>query len=225
MNPIIPNITQRLSVATDTAQLAVEPKPPSQHGHPDTLSPALLSKNAFLALAQAKKQPDEHHKLLARLTINSIEDSALQILSTLGADVIYKKSVHFPNGDAGNLTVNAQLNNQAQYDIVSVNLYKPTSAESYSIYLSGRPADTSREQTDSYMHAGPATISSLLAAHYTRAQLANALILMNNPQDFTEVPLPSGVSVNTQTTVFSDEAPEASQLPPGSYKSSQSRTS
>ncbi|MCF5167319.1 hypothetical protein GIW45_25525 [Pseudomonas congelans] len=98
---------------------------------------------------------------------------------------------HYATPD-GSLTVHARLNDQSRYDIISI-----SSPTANTVHLSVSPPANTHEQTPS--------ASSHLAAQYSRGQLAQALIMQNNPQDFSGEPLPSGTSVSTQGMVFSHD--------------------
>ncbi len=135
------------------------------HSHPDALSHTFLSPNAHRALDQAEAQPDDHHQLLALLAKNGITDNALQLQSHQGANARYRQILTVPGGETANLTIRARLNDQAQYDIVGVDLHVPTSGKTDSIYLAGPPSVVTHDYASVNLAQSRALLPTHLAPH------------------------------------------------------------
>ncbi len=225
MSPIhLGSPTPFIILQNDTGQPIAQPLSQTQHDHPGTLTPALLSPNAQLALDQVEAQPNGHHQLLALLARNAIADNAVHIKFNSGTDAHYTQDVNIPGGEVANLTIRARLNDQNQYDIVGIKLHNLTSGKIESIYLSGHPAADARDNASTSIDQRHGLISTQLAAHYSRSQLAGAIIRLVNTQDFTGPPLPSGVSISTQSMVFSHIDSGAGESVANSSGPSRSRT-
>ncbi len=183
-------------------QLAATSISHARLSHPGTLSPALMSANAQLALDQSETQSNGHHQLLALLTRNGIVDSTLHMESNQGEDAHYGQRVIVPGGEVANLNIRVRLNDQAQYDIVSVDLHLPSSGKTEAIFLSGIPAVGTLGNTAA-IKAGTASNVSHLTAHYSRSQLADAMVRQNTTHSHLRAPASSGASASTRSTVFS----------------------
>ena len=174
MNPLqsgIPYYTAPINTTQPVAASSAQ----TQHLHPDALSPISLSHNTNLALDMTEAQPDGHHKLIALLARHCIADGTMQLQSTQGEYAHYWQQVKvLPENDVADLTLRARSNGQSQYDIVGIHLHVPSSGRNESFILSALspPADT---------HAPRPSVSSYLAAQYSRGQLAQAMIRQNNP--------------------------------------------
>lgn len=197
---------------TNTAEAQEASSSQVQHPHPSTLSFSGLSSNAQLALKQVADQPNGHHKFMAQLVLNGIGDGALRIRvpQDKGADVHYDREVTSRDQLAAHLTVCTRLNDQARYDIASIGLHVPSSGETHSITLFAPPPAIPNDEAASATSTQTSSTTRKLSENYTESQLRAALIRQRNPQDFSGPPLPSGVSSNTQSMVFSPSSPAAS---------------
>ncbi len=207
--PLTPTHPAASDSATEVADaMVVQNNPPSHCG---TLSAALLSHNALLALDQVETQPNSRHQLLALLARNGISDNELRMQSNHGADANFGQQVTQSDGEVANLTIRARLNEQAQYDIAGIDLHMPAFGRTESIHLLGHAAAVSRESSTPNMGAGQVPPSTHLAAHYSRSQLTEAMVRQNKPQNYS-APLPSGASGSTQTMAFSHLGSAAESL-------------
>ncbi|PAB38999.1 protein-tyrosine phosphatase family protein [Pseudomonas savastanoi] len=107
----------------------------SQHSHPDRILPSLLSQSAQLALDRLSAQPNADYQRVASLVRNALQDGKFQLQPSNDTQVIYKTSVSSPAIAAtigaahlidSELTVQARLNDQFEYDIVSAHLRGPS---------------------------------------------------------------------------------------------------
>jgi hypothetical protein len=101
------------------------------------------------------------------------------------------------------LTIQTRLNDQSQYDIVSAHLRDLSGV--ISINLSAPPPASAHGQAFPVLSGQQPLISSHQAAQSSRGQMAQAMVLQNNPQDFSGPRLPSGASDSTQSMVFSHD--------------------
>ncbi len=194
-----PTLQQNAPNTTTEPSISFASQP---HSHPVALTQALMSTNAQWALDQIEAQPNGHQQLLALLARNGIADNTLYMQSHHEADVHYGQSVSLPGGESANLIVRARLNEQAQYDIVGIDLHIPTSGKTESIYLSGAPAVIARENSSPNMSTRQALPPTHLAAHYSPNQLMNAMV-RQSAQNYSAAPLPFGRSARTQSMAFS----------------------
>lgn len=119
--------------------------------HPDKLWPARLSNTTQIALAQAVAQAvretNIRHELVAILVQNGIKDGTLHLQSTQGTEARYSQAVEAPDVSspeaiarraktASHLTVYARLNEHAEYDLLRADLEVPLSDAKASIDLS-----------------------------------------------------------------------------------------
>ncbi|WP_223536805.1 hypothetical protein [Pseudomonas sp. GL-B-16] len=187
MNPLQSGLsTQHFAASINAGQ--VPEASGSQTLHPKALSLVGMSRNTLFALEQTNAQ----QLPLAMRAIESIGDSALSRQSIQGAEA------HYTNG---NLTVHVRLNEQSLYDVISIS--SPTAER---IYLSAPPPPLiTHGDANSVMDSQQPPVSSQLAAQYSRGQLTAALIRLNNPEDSSGAPLPSGVSTSTPSMVFSHD--------------------
>ncbi|WP_275563907.1 MULTISPECIES: flagellar biosynthesis anti-sigma factor FlgM [Pseudomonas syringae group] len=119
----------------------------NSYSHPDRISLSQLSQSAHLALDHLSTQPNTDHQRVASLVRNAVQDGKFQLQSSNDTQVTYKTSVCPPaNADTmgaahlinNELTVQARLNDQLEYDIVSAHLYGPS--EAISIDASSPPS-------------------------------------------------------------------------------------
>ncbi|KPW17942.1 Effector protein hopD2 [Pseudomonas cannabina pv. alisalensis] len=117
------------------------------YSHPDSISLSQLSQSAHLALEHLSTQPNTDHQRVASLVRNAVQDGKFRLQSSNDMQVTYKTSVCPPaNADTmgaahlinNELTVQARLNDQLEYDIVSAHLYGPS--EAISIDASSPPS-------------------------------------------------------------------------------------
>lgn len=173
MNPLQSGLPAQYSTRSiNTGQPLVAGSSYAQHAHPEALSLARLSRNAYSALDQVEAQPNGHHQLLALLVRGGIADSAMRLQSTQDESAHYVQQVDVPDEGLANLTVRARLNHQAQYDIVGVDLHVPSTGRLESIALSSAPPPASTRNP---------------AARFTQGQLAQAMIQQSNPQSDSAV--------------------------------------
>ncbi|WP_223538375.1 hypothetical protein, partial [Pseudomonas sp. GL-B-16] len=110
---------------------------------------------------------------------------------------------------AGDLAVCARLNEQSQYDVISIS--SPTEM----FFLTDPSPAAWHDRASSVTDSEQLPVSSHSDAQHSRGQLTQVMIRQNNPQDLLGWPLPSGVSVGTQSTVFSDDGSAATAAIPG----------
>ncbi len=207
--PLTPTHLAAPDSAAEVADaMVVQNNPPSHCG---TLSAALLSRNALLALDQVETQPNSRHQLLALLARNGISDNELRMQSNHGADANFGQQVTQSDGAVANLTIRARLNEQDQYDIIGIDLHMPAFSRTESIHLSGLPAVVSRENSSPNTDPSQVLASTHLAARYSHSQLTEAMVRQNNPQNYS-APLPSGASGSTKTIAFSHSGSAAERL-------------
>jgi hypothetical protein len=192
--PPLGSPSRHYTAPVNTGQPVVAASPQTQHLHPDTLAFARLSPNAHRALNQTEAQPNGHHQLMGLLARNGIADGAMHLIPTQSTDAHYHQMVILPGNDVADLMVRAQLNGQAQYDIVGIDLHVPSSGRIESIALSAPPPVAQHPNARSGMNQEIRSGSSHLAAQYSRGQLTQALIRQNSPQNLSGAPLPSGAS-------------------------------
>jgi hypothetical protein len=172
--------------------------------HPNALSLANLSRNTHYALDQAEVQPNGHYKLMALLVRHGIADGAVQLQSANGADAHYRHQINvLPENDVAHLTIRARLDEQAQYDITGIDLHVPSSGRAESMTLNVLPPPATLHEPASSPNTSSQSPSRTHLALFTNSALVQELIHRNNPQDFSDKPLPSGASVGTQSMVFS----------------------
>jgi len=233
MNPIRSGIPAQQYAASNSVSQPLELSgSQAQHNHPVTLSPAQLSHNAHLDLNTLTAQPDVDYQRLASEVRNALQDGTLRLQSTSRMDATYQAVVNLPGSanpmsiahlTSTDLTICARLNDQSQYDIIGANLHGPSI--SVSIDLPDPPPPSTRAEASS-ASGQPRSVSSQLAAQYSRGQLAHALIQLGNPQDFSGAPLPSGASVSTQSMVSSHAGSAgASAALPGPRRTQPTHTS
>jgi len=179
MNPLQSGIPSHYTGSVNSAQSLEAPVAQTQPQHPQTLSLASLSTQAYHALNQTEAQPNGHHQLMALLAHNGITDGALQLRPTQGADAHYEQQVTIlPENDVAHLTVRAQLNERAQYDIAGIDLHVPSTGRTESIFLSAPlpPANTP---------APTPPVSSSCLAQYSRSDLMQGSIEQHHPREAT----------------------------------------
>ncbi|HBV39734.1 MAG TPA: hypothetical protein DEF05_08655 [Erwinia sp.] len=186
MNPLQSGIPSRYTRSISSAQSVAAPGAEhTQLKHPQTLSLASLSTNAHWALNQSEMQPNGHHQLLALLASNAITDGALQLCSTRGAEAHYEQQVDvLPENDVAHLTVRAQLNECAKYDIgkydiAGIDLHVPSSGRTESIFLSAPPPPTNTPTPP---------VSSSYQAQCSRSDLMQRSIEQHHPQEAANAP-------------------------------------
>ncbi len=202
---------QRQSAPDHADQTVGQAGSVARPSHPNALSLALMSFNALHALDQIEGQPNGHHQLLALLVRNGIADNALHMQSNQGADACYGQDVNVPGGEVAKLTVQARLNDQAQYDILGIDLHLPASGKTESIHLSPAPAVDTHGNASAILNTGQRLPPTQLAAYYSRSQLTEAMVRQNILQDSKAAPLPSGSSNSVQSTVFSHTSSTAGE--------------
>lgn len=172
--------------------------------HPEKLSLADLSPNARLALKLLEGQVNKRHKVMALLVQNGIVDGTLRIHKAPGTKPHYMQKVNLKQEkDFAHLTVRTSLNDWAQYDITGIDLHVPSWDRTESIALSAPPPATTHHEAASDMDGQASMAAGNLAAHASRAQLTQALMMQNSYQYFSGAPLPLDASVGTQSMVFS----------------------
>jgi len=210
MNPIRSGIPAQQYAASNSVSQPLELSgSQAQRNHPATLSPAQVSHNALQDLDTLTAQPDVDYQRLASEVRNALQDGTLRLQSTSRMDATYQAVVKPPAAansmsiahlTSTDLTIHARLNDQSQYDIIGANLHGPSI--SVALDLPDPPPASTRAEASS-ASGQQVSVSSQLAAQYSRGQLAHALIQLGNPQDFSGAPLPSGASVGSQSMVFS----------------------
>ncbi|EGH25939.1 type III effector HopD1, partial [Pseudomonas amygdali pv. mori str. 301020] len=115
--------------------------PQAQQSHPERISPSQLSQSAHQALERLSANAE--HQRLASLVRNALQDGKFQLQSSNDTQVIYKTSVSSPAIAAtigaahlidNELTVQARLNDQFEYDIVSAHLRGPSQDISIDVF-------------------------------------------------------------------------------------------
>ncbi|WP_223538006.1 hypothetical protein [Pseudomonas sp. GL-B-16] len=156
--------------------------------HANQLSLARMSRNTLAVLEQSNGQ----YNYLAMRAIGLISDCPLDLHSAQGADAWY-------SSPAGDLAVCARLNEQSQYDVISIS--SPTEM----FFLTDPSPAAWHDSASSVTDSEQLPVSSHSDAQHSRGQLTQVMIRQNNSQDLLGWPLPSGVSVGTQSTGFSDD--------------------
>lgn len=114
--------------------------PQAQQSHPKRISPSQLSQSAHQALERLSANAE--HQRLASLVRNALQDGTFQFQSSNHTQVTYKASICLPaDTDTvrtdhlinNELTVQAQLNDQSEYDIVSAHLHGSSKAISFDV--------------------------------------------------------------------------------------------
>ncbi|KPY11042.1 Type III effector HopD1 [Pseudomonas savastanoi pv. glycinea] len=114
--------------------------PQAQQSHPKRISPSQLSQSAHQALERLSANAE--HQRLASLVRNALQDGTFQFQSSNHTQVTYKASICLPaDTDTvrtdhlinNELTVQARLNDQSEYDIVSAHLHGSSKAISFDV--------------------------------------------------------------------------------------------
>lgn len=178
----------------------------SLHSHRETLSPALLSPNALLALDQLEAQSNHRHQLLSLLAGNGIMDRAVHMQWNHGADAHFGQQVTQPNGDVAKLCIRARLNEQAQYDIVGIDLHMPAFGATESIHLSGPPAAAMHDNASHALDTRQSLRPGHLEAYYSRSQLTEAIVRQGILRRSTGFHGASDSSSSSPSSIFSHVA-------------------
>ncbi|KPW66384.1 Effector protein AvrPphDPgy, partial [Pseudomonas amygdali pv. ciccaronei] len=103
--------------------------PQAQQSHPESISLSQLSDSAHQALnALASSSASAEHQSIASLVLNALLDGTLQFQSSNDMQVTYQAPICLPDDTDtvradhlinNELTVQARLNDQSEYDIVS----------------------------------------------------------------------------------------------------------
>ncbi|KPW73417.1 Type III effector HopD, partial [Pseudomonas amygdali pv. ciccaronei] len=120
--------------------------PQAQQSHPKRISPFQLSPSAHQALKRISANAE--HQRIASLVRNALQDGTLQFQSSNDKQVTYKAPICLPADTStdtdtdtvrtehlinNELTVQARLNDQSEYDIVSAHLHGSSRSISFDV--------------------------------------------------------------------------------------------